>query len=49
MDADSQRRFYAAMVSSLETGVPVTISISTCYGTYPSMLATDFWFLGHGA
>ena len=48
MDADLQRRFYASMLAALATGTSVTISISTCYGTYPSMVGTDSWFLGQG-
>jgi hypothetical protein len=46
MDAVSMNRFYAAMLAAYTTGSQVTINVSTCYGTYPSMQPTDFWFAG---
>jgi hypothetical protein len=45
MDTESQKRFYAALLMAFATGTPVTISISGCYGSYPSMISTDFWFV----
>jgi hypothetical protein len=48
MDTESQKRFYAALLMAFATGTPVTISISGCYGSYPSMIATDFWFVPQG-
>jgi hypothetical protein len=48
MDAASQARFYAALLTAYTTGSPVTIAVSTCYGNYPSMLPTDFWFMPQG-
>jgi hypothetical protein len=45
-DTDSFKRFYAAMLAAQATSAQVTIAVSGCYSTYPSMLPTDFWFSG---
>jgi len=45
MDAASQSRFYAALLMALATGTQVTLSVSACYGNYPAMSASDWWFV----
>lgn len=44
-DAATQSRFYAALMMAFATGTQVTLSVSACYGSYPSMNSTDWWFV----
>jgi hypothetical protein len=45
-DTNSFNRFYAAMLAAQAYSAQVTIEVSGCYTTYPSMIPTDFWFSG---
>jgi hypothetical protein len=45
IDAASQSRFYAALLLAFATGTQVTLSVSSCYGNYPAMSASDWWFV----
>lgn len=45
LDAASTSRFYAAMLMAYATGSQVTLSVSSCYGTYPALSAADWWFV----
>ena len=45
MDAESLKRFYATMITAMQTGTRVAISVSGCYDqNYPTMISTDYWF-----
>jgi hypothetical protein len=44
-DADAQRRFYAAASIAVATGQKMQLAVSGCSGGFPSMIASDFWFL----
>lgn len=48
-DSDSFKRFNAAMLLAMTTGTSVTIAVSGCYsdGDYPSMIATDYYFVNN--
>jgi hypothetical protein len=45
LDAPTESRFYAAMLTAYSTGSQVTLSVSSCYGSYPALSATDWWFV----
>jgi hypothetical protein len=47
-NADSFHQFYAAVLTALSIGGKLTVSVSGCYSTYPSMLTSDFWFMQGG-
>lgn len=41
---DAQKRLYAAMLAAMNTGGKVLLSLSGCQTTFPTMIATDYWF-----
>lgn len=43
---DAQKRLYAAMLAAMNTGGKVLLSLSGCLTTYPTMIASDYWFAG---
>jgi hypothetical protein len=45
LDAAAEGRLYAAMLVAYATGSQVTLSVSSCYGSYPALSATDWWFV----
>jgi hypothetical protein len=45
LDAATESRLYAAMLLAYATGSQVTLSVSSCYGSYPALSATDWWFV----
>jgi hypothetical protein len=45
IDAVSQSRLYAALLMAFATGTQVTLSVSPCYGNYPAMSSSDWWFV----
>ena len=44
-DADAQKRFYAAVSTAVATGQKMQLAVSGCSGGFPTMIASDFWFL----
>jgi hypothetical protein len=45
LDADGQKRLWAAVSMALVTGQKMQFALSGCNGSYPTMIASDFWFL----
>lgn len=45
LDAATTSRFYASMMMAFATGTQVTLSVSSCYGSYPALGAADWWFV----
>lgn len=45
LDAASESRFYAAMLTAYATGSQVTLSVSSCNGVFPAITALDWWFV----
>jgi len=46
MDIDSQKRFYAALLTAMATGTKIRLAVSGCVDSnHPTMVATDYWFL----
>lgn len=41
---DAQKRLYAAMLAAMNSGGKVLLSLSGCQTTFPTMIATDYWF-----
>lgn len=44
LNADAQKRLYAALLAAMHAGKKVIFSVSGCYGSDPTMIATDYWF-----
>jgi hypothetical protein len=45
LDAEGQKRLWAAASMALVTGQKMQFALSGCNGSFPSMIATDFWHL----
>jgi hypothetical protein len=46
MDAESQKRFYAALLTAMATGTKIRLAVSACNDpSHPTMISTDYWFM----
>lgn len=46
LDADSQKRFYAALLTAMATGKQIRLAVSGCNDVnHPAMISTDYWFI----
>jgi hypothetical protein len=45
VDADTQKRFYAALLTAMLTGKKMNIYLSYCNGLFPYMAPYDYWFM----
>jgi hypothetical protein len=45
LDADNQKRLWAAASTAVTTGQRMQFALSGCHGNFPTMIASDYWWL----